>query len=103
MIFLECLLNSSIQRAENIHDYVQLHFDNSAILNIFSRFRISGLEADIAGISGLKVSEISDRQKEIILKLSDGRQIEIGYNDEDYSGPEALELIDPDGQIVVWP
>lgn len=103
MSALKCLLNQTIQKAEKMHDYVQLFFDNSAILNIYCRLSINGVDENIANIAGLKVIETLEKPNEVSLMLTDKQQIDIRYNDDDYSGPEALELINPSGNIVIWP
>lgn len=103
MEILDCLLDTTIQNAERVHDYVQLSFDNSAILNIYCWFRVDGTDQDISKVVGLKVREVLNVPYGMFLKFYADQQIEIRYNDEDYSGPEALELIDPSGQIIVWP
>lgn len=93
-----------IERAEKIHDYVQLRFDDRAILNVYNRFSIDdNPNGDLSSLIGLMLTDTSSSDIAINLFLSGEKTFRIGMLDADYSGPEAMEYIASDGQRIVFP
>lgn len=100
---LRILLLKKVSRAEHVHDYVQLQFDDGTILNIFNRYSLTPAERDdIARLVGTTVSAAELIERSERLRFSDGTLLRIGMMDSDYNGPEAIEVIDHDGRRVVW-
>ncbi|OAM51576.1 hypothetical protein A7981_08845 [Methylovorus sp. MM2] len=103
MKLLESLINTTVEQAEKLHDYVQLHFDNKSILNINNRFAVSEKDQSISKFKGLKVKEVTEMPEIITISFSNGQHINIGLKDEDFTSPEALELTLANGSIFIWP
>jgi len=104
MKLLDILIGAKVKKTEEVYDYVQLYFDDESILNIYNRFTINDKKNQkISTVLDLIVIQIIETEDIVTLNFSSNRKIAISLKDEDYSGPEALELIDPNGQIAIWP
>lgn len=97
---IEQLLHQRINKIEEIHDYVQIHFANGAILNIFNTFSVSG--GELVDLIGSEISGVNTNEIEANLLLSKGGAIHVGMTDADYVGPEAMEFIAANGARVIW-
>ena len=101
---LGLLVGRKIQKAEMIHDYLQLWFDNGSLLNIFNVFIVMGFEIrNLSEIVGCEVVTVDVGNAEIAIVFVDEKSIRIGMSDSDYQGPEAMEYIGVGGERVVWP
>jgi hypothetical protein len=100
---LRALIDHTISAAEQVHDYIQLHFDNGAILNIFNQYSLSGVDdLDIRLIVGKRVTEI--REDTLNLEMRFGAvQLHVNLSEAAFSGPEAIEYISAEGDRIVWP
>lgn len=98
---LQQLVGHPVKSASTVHDYVQLHFGNGAVLNIYNRIETIGRWIDLPGVT---LTSVTDRRPiGIQIEFANGVEILIGLSDEDFNGPEAMELIPPYGPRVVWP
>ena len=85
------------------NDYVQLQFDDGAILNIFNRYWLTPAErGDLSRLVGTTVVGSESTDSSECLRFSDETLLEIGMTDGDYNGPEAIEVIEIDGTRIVW-
>jgi len=100
MDVLQILVGSIIQMVEIIHDYLQLTFTDGTILNIYNKYQYDG--ESVLTFEGKKLISAIETDIKIILDIEDGGKIEVGLLDEDYNGPEAMELIRKDEPPVVW-
>lgn len=98
---IEQLLHRRIKKAERIHDYAQIYFDDGAVLNIFNSLSVTG--GEFADLTGSEVIGVNSGEVAINLLLSNGRSVRVGMTDDDYQGPEAMEYITADGTRIVWP
>jgi len=92
-----------IKKAELIHDYLQLYFEDGIVMNVFNSFCVVGNKStDFSSISEIEISSVSLENERIDIELSDGKIIQIGMQEKDYRGPEAIEFIEASGRRVVW-
>jgi hypothetical protein len=97
------LMGRRIQKAEMVHDYLQLWFDNGVVLNIFNAFTLIGFVAyDLSQLVGCEVGSVVARDNAVEIVLMGGKLIRVGMADSDYQGPEAMEYIGVDGECIVW-
>ena len=93
----------TITQAQRIHDYVQLGFDNGWGLNIYNRIVSPEIsESFLRRLADCIVEAEDVRDGRYVLRLDGGMSIAVGIEDDDYNGPEAMELIKPSGVRVVW-
>jgi len=98
---LEFLVDKQIDRAEIIHDYLQLFFVDGTILNILNFYSIDG--ALDPRLAGYELAVVQQNEKEVTLSLLPEGTIRVGLKNSDYRGPEAMEYIRKDGPCIVWP
>ena len=94
---LSFLLNKYIERAELTHDYLQLFFVDSSILNIFNSYR---LDSELEKIKSSRLVGLQILENNIDIKLSCGAIISIDMSEDGYNGPEAMEYC-ANGQVVI--
>jgi hypothetical protein len=75
-------------------------FEDKSKLSIFNRHQFSS--RDINQLTESKVKSINESAEKINIELHNGILLEIFLDNDSWVGPEAVELILPDGQIVVW-
>jgi len=97
---LETLGGSKISKIVQIHDYVQIYFENKSILTIFSE--IFPEKNNLSMFEGKRVVSVIDEEDKAIINLENGQYISIGLRDQDYDGPEAMVLHREGENIVVW-
>jgi len=100
---LSVLQGRAIRRALRVEDYLQLHFELGAGLNIFNVVSLTGPVAeDLDAIQGKRLSSAEESDDKAILRFEDGSVVEIDLREEAFNGPEAMELRIPGEPIVVW-
>jgi hypothetical protein len=102
---LKNLVGLHIDRAEMVHDYVQLRFDNDAVLNLYNKVDLIGQSREalaIPSIVGCAVKTAQAVGDAVELLMDRGQLLRISMLDADYRGPEAMEYIGADGARVVW-
>lgn len=100
MVKLCDLVGLTIQMAKKLQDYAQIGFKDGIILNIYNNYVLSG--KDISSLEGKRIVEIKETEREIVIFLENDQQMKIGLLDQDFNGPEALELNCIDSPPVVW-
>jgi hypothetical protein len=95
------LIGRRIQKVEKVHDYLQLCFDNAAVLNIFNAFTLIGAH-DLSELVDCEVASVVARDTAVEIVLKDEKSIQVGMADSDYQGPEAMEYIGVAGEHIVW-
>ena len=98
---LPLLVGKHIERTERIHDYFQVFFVDSSILNIFNKHSI--IDALDARLTGYEIAKTEQDKETITLVLLPEGTIRVGLRESDYLGPEAMEYISESGSCVVWP
>lgn len=98
----DVLVGLTLLRVERIHDYIQFHFDNGGVLNIFNEFTISGfISGNLSEAVGSRVLSVRHSETAVELDIC-GKMVRIGLSGNDYNGPEVLEYTDENGNIIVW-
>lgn len=90
---LNALLSLPIVSVIEIHDYLQIFFSNGAILNIFNKYSYKANDSRICSLVGTFATQLTQNQQNICIFFSNGSELIIGLSNDDYNGPEALELI----------
>jgi hypothetical protein len=99
---LSPLVGHQITTADQIHDYVQLKFDNGDVLNVFNEYVVNG--AGVSGIHALigqRVVTVHTQPNEVRIKLGE-LSFSVSLLEKAYRGPEAIEYIKSSGSRVVW-
>jgi len=100
MNVLQKIVGLTIQKTEQIIDYAQLHFSDGSILNIYNRYDLEN--CTLSSIQGDRLIYAVESDGKIELKFDGGGLLSVGMTDDDYNGPEAMDLNLADGNIVVW-
>ncbi|MBC9882059.1 hypothetical protein G8O24_32525 [Bradyrhizobium sp. INPA01-394B] len=92
-----------VKSASVVHDYVQICFTDGGVLNVFNRVIKPQLDEISLKqfVQKVVTAELKDCRA-FTLEFDGGHVFQIGMNDSDYRGPEALQFTDADGHIVVW-
>ncbi len=97
------LIGIRIRKAEVIHDYLQLSFEDGAVLNVFNAYTVVGASPDnLSIILESKISGVFVENESIDMEFSNGVVIRISMKESDYRGPEAIEYVGVDGVRTIW-
>lgn len=100
MANLQVLVGLILSKVEEIHDYIQLVFNDGTTLNIFNKYAYSS--GSILGVEGKKIKYVKNSGNDILIVFEDSSSISIGLRDDDYNGPEVMELMQKGKPSVVW-
>ncbi len=100
MATLQVLVGLILSKVEEIHDYVQLVFNDGTTLNIFNKYDYNN--GCILDIEGKKIKYVKNSGNDILIVFEDSSSISIGLRDDDYNGPEAMELMQKGRPSVIW-
>ncbi len=100
---LQCLISLTVKKIERVHDYLQILFSDGTAINVYSNYRYDRAVHDLSpSIHGEKVVTVSENQDGVTIVFSGGGHLLVGLKDEDYNGPEAIELIRKGKETVIW-
>lgn len=100
------LVGTTIQKVDRVEDYFQLIMDTE-IMNIFNPVT-SYTSNDINNIELInaikkKIVNIEYETRMFLkIKLEDDTYIEISFLEEDYTGPEAINVYFGSGEVIVF-
>jgi hypothetical protein len=97
---LSALVGHSISAIDEVHDYLQLKFDNGDVLNVFNAYSLD-MVADIRSLVGRRVTVVAEEPKEVRLEMG-ALRLSVDLSDAAFRGPEAIEYIPTSGSRVVW-
>jgi hypothetical protein len=97
---LQILVGLLIKKAEIIQDYFQLIFPEGTILNIYNKYQYDG--GSVLALEGKKLISVVETNNKIVLDFGDSGRLSVGLLDEDYNGPEAIELIRKGEPPIIW-
>ena len=100
MNVLQKLVGLTLQKTEQVIDYAQLYFSDGSILNIYNRHDL--VNCTLSSIQEDQLIYAVESDDKIELKFDGGGLLSVGMTDDDYNGPEAMDLNLADGNIVVW-
>lgn len=99
---LSALLGRCISVIDEVHDYLQLSFDNGDVLNVYNAYSFeAGSGRGASSLVGRRVTLVAEDPKEVRLEL-DTEWLCINLSDAAFRGPEAIEYIPKSGSRVVW-
>ena len=87
--------------ALEIHDYIQLKLSNGYVLSIYNNYFIS-LDS-LSSFIGVAVKEIDLFEDRVVIIFGNDALLNIGLNDDDYNGPEALMLTTANNEFFIYP
>lgn len=97
---LQMLIGLVIDKVVQIHDYFQIVFSDGTTLNIYNYCICN--DCTISSIEGDRIISVKEMDNEITLNFGGGGTLSIGMKDDDYKGPEALELLRNGEFPVIW-
>lgn len=97
-INIDFLLNKKVEDAKITHDYLQLFFYDSSILNIFNSFKLND---ELQKIKDSKIISIQQYENILIIGFSSGITISIDMSEDGFQGPEAMEYCLDNNIIVI--
>jgi hypothetical protein len=89
-----------ITNVEHVHDYVQIEFENSFGISIYNKYTVTG--GKIGDVVGKRVTGFVQDERSVSLLVNSKLVVRVGLENDDYSGPEAMQYNDSTGMIVVW-
>lgn len=100
MAALQILIGLIISNIEEVHDYIQIVFSDGTTLNIFNNHVVDG--GSVLSIKGKKVESVEESGSSVVIVFEGGESLSISLNDDDYNGPEAMELWQEGKSPIVW-
>jgi hypothetical protein len=102
---LERLVGTTVVSADLAQGQFAIRLEGGWRLTIYNRFVISSVQAEREAASpktlpGNCISGVTLTHDHLKLELTDGSAVEIDLRDEAYTGPEAMMLVDPSGEIM---
>lgn len=97
---LQDLVGLTVRRIETPHDYLQIFFSDDTGLNIYNRYELSG--ASMSSIAGRELKSVMEEDDRIQFQFDGGGVLSVGMRDDDYNGPEAMNLYRTGKPLVVW-
>lgn len=100
MSSLQHLVGIPVERIEVVEDYFQVVLVDGTLLSIFNKCVFQG--DSILGMRGMVVSSVEESDELVVVRFESGESLAIGLRDEDYNGPEAMQLNQVGKPTVVW-
>ena len=100
MSALEEMLESEVQNSEIINDYLQIHFTNGSILNVYNSYIVR--RGRLTEIKGKKLCAVLESDIKLELVFCDSLTIAVDLTSEAYNGPEAMQLIRDGHPTIIW-
>lgn len=98
--YLTALLGNKIINLYTDDESAGMIFEGGSKLSVFNRHKFS--PEDSSNFVGVKVESVVESEDKINIGFHNGGFLEIYLDNQSWSGPEAVELILADGQIIVW-
>ena len=89
-----------IKKIVEVHDYLQINFFNGMTLNIYNKYLYD--YGPISSIEGKEIRSVVEADNEVVFRFRDCSALIVGLQNEDYNGPEAMELKRKDEPPIVW-
>jgi hypothetical protein len=97
------IFNERIKSFQIDADGICIEFLNEIKLIIYNSTEINiKRNGNFSKIINSIIEDVYEDKKEIVIKTDVNITILIDLSDDAYSGPEAMQMIIPDGPIVVW-
>lgn len=96
------LIGLTVTEANKVHDYLQLRFGDSATLNINNKYKLSSGAEDIECVTGHAVLDVKANALFIEIVFIDSCSLIIGLGEDDYNGPEAVEMYVSGCSPIIW-
>jgi hypothetical protein len=100
MTALENLIGLIVRKVEKLHDYFQIVFSDGTNLSIFNKYDYDG--GSVLDIEGKTVKSVNESESSAIIFFESGESLSIGFDDDDYNGPEAMALRREGESPLVW-
>lgn len=98
----EMLCGAVVKNVEEGEDFLCIFFDGGERVSIYNRYLIEPSPGEIGQILGA-VSFIDEIQPAALrFHFENGTVLSVGLRNEDYLGPEALQVRLPGDKVIVW-
>lgn len=99
---IDVIRGKVVKRVDAIHDYIQIEFEDGAMLNIYNRHILTGdAGKGLGALAGKVVTQATEQDRGITVHFGDSLSMQIGMATGDFSGPEAMLYRHKD-QLIVW-
>jgi hypothetical protein len=88
---LQTLVDTKLTSITFIHDYLQLGFSNGSGLTVNNTYHWS--TTDYVSVIGSKLQEALEEKGRIIFKFSNGTELIVGFNKEDFLSPDGEGML----------
>ena len=99
-LFDEGLIGLTVANVDRNDGVLRLRFVDQSTLNINNSVKIAGGAG--SDLKGTTIFRLSSDDASFVIHFDRGLTVTVGLSDEDYDGPESMELWLADGRIVVW-
>ncbi len=95
---LKALVGLTVEKVEQVHDYLQLSFQEGTKLSVYNSY---SFENGDDNVECDRVHSVGMDSGDFIIRFSGGGALHVGLRDQDYNGPEAMSLV-LEGKKIVW-
>ncbi|BBP81494.1 MULTISPECIES: hypothetical protein [unclassified Pseudomonas] len=98
--YLTALVDKIVADAYTDNEVTGITFNDTSKLSVFNKHQF--LSAHPKQIIGDKIKSVAENEEKISIEFQSGASIEIHLDSQSWIGPEAIELVLPNGQIIIW-
>lgn len=98
--YLTALVDKFVVDAYADNEATGIIFNDTSKLSIFNKHHF--LSAHPEQIIGDKIKSVEENEEKISIEFQRSASIEIYLDSQSWIGPEAVELVLPNGQIIIW-
>lgn len=99
--YLQEIVNKTVSSIVTEEESICITFEDGLQLTVFNNYAVEKA-AELSDFIGAHTIEVDESPVNVAITFQNGAGLNISLEDEDWNGPEAIELILSDGQIVVW-
>lgn len=97
---LTALVDKIVADAYTDNEATGIIFNDTSKLSVFNKHHF--LSVHPKQIIGDKIKSVAENEEKISIEFQSGASIEIHLDSQSWIGPEAIELVLPNGQIIIW-
>ncbi|MBB4818676.1 hypothetical protein HNP29_002053 [Pseudomonas alcaligenes] len=98
--YLKELIEKIVADIYTNNEVTGITFNDTSKLSVFNKHQF--LSAHPKQIIGDKIKSVAENEEKISIEFQSGASIEIHLDSQSWIGPEAIELVLPNGQIIIW-
>jgi hypothetical protein len=97
---LKHLVGLIVEGISKSHDYLQLFLDDGTVITIYNNYTFNKTSKEI--FEKNKIISINETKDKIEFTIENTGDIIVSLKDDDYNGPEAIELSKKNQPTIVW-